>query len=489
MRRAQDRERTNGPGGPGACLLWFRRDLRLSDNPALNAALARGGPIVPVYIESSADDESRAPGRASVMRLRRSLAALDADLRRRGSRLILRDGPAAPALARLLEETGARAVYWSRIHEPAALREEERVRRALTDASREARDFPGNLLFAPDDLRTKAGAPFRVFTPYYREALRRLDLDPVVLLPPRRPLPAPSRWPRARVAERPGSRRDAEHARACDEAGERAAQQRLAAFVDEHVLEYERLHDRPDLDATSRLSAHLHFGEISVQQVWQAIATRARRSPGADAFLRQLIWREFAHHVLASFPALPDRPLHAPFGRLPWTRPGARFDAWRAGRTGYPLVDAAMRQLRETGWVHNRARLVAGSFLVKDLLIRWQAGERWFWEMLADGDVANNAFNWQWVAGCGADPAPFFRIFNPMLQGRKFDPRGEYVRRYVPELARLSERHIHEPWDAPADVLRTAGIRLGRDYPRPIVDHAQARDRALMAFDVIKSRS
>jgi len=522
---------------PAPCLLWFRRDLRLSDHPALAAALASGRAIVPIFIWPPDEGDGRTLGEASRVWLGLSLAALDGDLRRRGSRLIVRSGRVVEELGRLLAETGAGAIYWERVPEPAAARLDESVRRDLAPTNVELHDFPGNLLFEPDELRTKAGGSFKVFTPFYREAMRHLSLEPALSLPPagsprrgssaqahaylaepragraastfrpsrgRRSLPARSRWPRTLRLDGAGplteegagpARVDPAGIRDAWDVGERAARKRLASFVDDRVDDYDRLHDRTDLDATSRLSAHLHFGEISVHEVWQAVAgrlsarraeggrsLRASRPAGADGYLRQILWREFAHHVLAHFPELPGRPLRPQFGRLPWTRPGRRLDAWREGRTGYPIVDAAMRQLRQTGWMHNRARLITGSFLVKDLLIRWQEGERWFWETLVDGDLANNAFNWQWVAGCGADPAPFFRIFNPTLQGRKFDPRGAYVRRYVPELARLADRHIHEPWAAPASELKAAGIRLGSDYPRPIVDHAEARDRALMAL-------
>jgi deoxyribodipyrimidine photo-lyase len=487
------------------CLVWFRQDLRLADHPALSAARERGGAIIPVFVWAPEEEDGWAPGSAGRFWLHQSLAALETELARCRSRLVLRAGDTVEELGRLLRETGARAVYWNRRYEPAAARQEERVRARLAGENVELRDFPGNLLFEPDELHTKAGGPFQVFTPFYREALRRYHHEPPLGRP--RTLMAPSRWPSSlRLTDLALLPRVdwAGGIRVFWEFGERAAQKRLREFAAGAVDEYERLHDRVDQDGTSCLSPHLHFGEISPHQVWEAFqgeawrreelrGTRSRGKPlrgvlsaAAAAFLRQLIWREFAHHVLAHFPRLPDQPLRPQFARMPWRKAARQLEAWQRGRTGYPLVDAAMRQLWETGWMHNRARMVVGSFLVKDLLVRWQEGEAWFWDTLVDGDLANNAFNWQWVAGCGADPAPFFRIFNPTLQGKKFDPEGEYVRRYVPELARLPEKYIHEPWTAPADVLARAGVVFGKTYPGPIMDHAEARDRALMALGRIK---
>ena len=504
------------------CLVWFRQDLRLTDHPALSAARERGGAIIPVYIWAPEEEGGWAPGAASRYWLHQSLAAHEGELARCGSRLILRAGDAVEELGRMLHETGARAIFWNRRYEPAAARQEERLRARLSGENVELRDFPGNLLFEPDELRTKSGGPFQVFTPFYREALRRYHHEPPLGRPRR--LKAPARWPRSLRLADLGLLPGVDWAggiRAFWEFGERAAQKRLREFAAGAVDEYERLHDQVHQDGTSCLSPHLHFGEISPHQVWEAFQGEAWRgeglrggaprrkasggkssrvaglqplqraaprptSGGASAFLRQLIWREFAHHVLTHFPELPDQPLRPQFARLPWRKATRQIEAWQRGRTGYPLVDAAMRQLWETGWMHNRARMVVGSFLVKDLLVRWQEGEVWFWDTLVDGDLANNAFNWQWIAGCGADPAPFFRIFNPTLQGKKFDPEGEYVRRYVPELAGLSDNFIHEPWTAPADVRARAGVVLGKTYPEPIVDHAEARDRALMVLGRIK---
>ncbi|MFH1145177.1 MAG: deoxyribodipyrimidine photo-lyase [Candidatus Eisenbacteria bacterium] len=487
-----------------ACLLWFRQDLRLADNPALCAAAEAGLAVIPVFIWSPEEEGRRPPGAAGRYWLHQSLAALDAELRKRRARLILRRGSTAAELGRLLAETRACAIYWNRRYEPEAVKQAARLRRELAAENVELRDYAGSLLCEPHAVRTKAGTPFKVFTPFYRAALQQYRHEPVPPSAP--PMESPAHWPRSlnldaldllpRVDWAGGIRR-------FWRCGERAAQERLAQFVDEQVDDYDRLHDRPDRDGTSCLSPHFHFGEISPQQAWDAVIraaerraaspaaprSAARKNPwpaGAEAFLRQLFWREFSCHVLAHFPRLPDQPLHPQFARLPWKRSGRELKAWQSGRTGYPVIDAAMRQLWETGWMHNRARMIVGSFLVKDLLIRWQEGERWFWDTLVDADLACNAFNWQWTAGCGADPAPFFRIFNPVLQGQKFDPQGDYVRRYVPELARMPARYIHAPWAAPEGILKEAGVDLGRTYPQPMVDHAEARDRALLALASVK---
>jgi deoxyribodipyrimidine photo-lyase len=470
-------------------IVWFRRDLRLSDNPALLAAAERGGPVVPVFLWNPEDAGSWAPGAAARFWLHHSLATLDADLRRRGSRLILVRGDAAQTLVELARASRAAAVYWNRRHEPASDATDARVEQALHVAGCEVHSFRSALMFDPADVLTSTGGPYRVFTPYYRTCLARYHHAAPLAAP--RQLPAPARWPAGlplRELELEPSVDWAAGIRRYWTFGELAARRRLRIFAGGGDARYEAARDRMDLDGTSRLSPHLHFGEVTPRQVWDAIARRAAGGAGhpraldsADAFLRQLIWREFAHHLLHHFPQTPERPLRPEFARAPWRRSRRDQRAWQRGETGYPIVDAAMRQLWETGWMHNRARMIVASFLVKDLLLPWQAGARWFWNTLVDADLANNTFGWQWVAGCGADAAPFFRVFNPVLQGRKFDPAGDYVRRFVPELNHVPARWIHAPWKAPAEELGRAGVRLGRDYPRPIVDHAEARDRALAA--------
>ena len=470
-------------------LLWFRLDLRLRDNPALAAALARGGPIIPVYVLDDAAEGGWAPGGASRWWLHHSLAALDAELRSRGSRLTLARGDSRRVLRSLARQTGAGAVYWNRRCEPAALARDERAGGALTAAGLEVRSFHDSLLFEPEAVANLAGREYRVFTPFWRRC-RTLPVDP-----PRPlrvgPLPAPVRWPPslelAALALLPQFRWDAGLAEAW-QPGEQGAHRRLGRFARRALDTYADGRDRPDEETTSRLSPHLHFGEISPRQVWAALTGGARRpgrvapSRGALAFLRELGWREFAGHLLVHFPRTPEEPLRPEYGAFPWETNSPALRAWQQGRTGYPIVDAGMRQLWHTGWMHNRVRMIAASFLVKDLLVPWQAGARLFWDTLADADLASNTLGWQWTAGCGADAAPFFRVFNPVLQGRKYDPEGGYVRRWVPELGCLPPRWIHCPWAAPPGVLARAGVRLGDTYPRPLVDHATARESALAAY-------
>ena len=470
-----------------AAIVWFRQDLRLAGNPALKAAAAAGGPVVPAYVWSPDEEGRWAPGAASRWWLRRSLAALDADLRQRGSRLVLRRGEAAAVLLEIAAATGARAVLWNDRREPTAREQERAVAEALAGAGVEARRFNGSLLADPRALRNRQGKPYRVFTPFWK-ALRELPEAPAPPAAPRR-LAAPARWPRS---DRLG---DLGLPAAVDEAGglaetwqpgEAGAAKRLRRFLDRALAAYPGDRDRPDVEGVSRLSPHLHFGEIGPAQVWRAVGRRAARdpslAPAAEAFLRQLAWREFGHHLLAHFPFTPEDNLDARFDRFSWRRAPRELAAWREGRTGFPVVDAGLRQLRETGWMHNRVRMIAGSLLVKHLLLDWRQGAAWFWDTLVDADLANNTLGWQWVAGCGADAAPYFRVFNPVRQGGRFDPDGAYVRRWVPELSALPARWIHAPWTAPAAALTEAGLRLGRDYPRPLVDPDAGRRRALDAY-------
>lgn len=478
-------------------IVWFRQDLRLADNRALGAAAAAGRPVLPVHV---LDDAAAAPwpmGGASRWWLDGSLGALDASLRELGSRLLLRRGPTVSVLMRLAAETGARAIHFTRAYEPGAARLEQELHAACRSEGIEARRFGGSLLAEPEVMRTRSGEPYRVFTPFWR-ALGDRPLSRV-------PLPAPgawtspSAWPMSDEREswrlRPTSPDWAGGLRATWRPGERGAEQRLAALIDGALRTYARDRDRPDMDATSMLSPHLHFGEVSPDQCWHAIDLARRRDPslaaGAAAFLRELGWREFSYHLLHHWPSIAGQAFRPEYEAFPWeadhARAAASFEAWSRGRTGYPIVDAGMRQLWQTGWMHNRVRMIAASFLTKHLLVPWQQGARWFWDTLVDADLANNSASWQWVAGSGADAAPYFRVFNPVLQGRKFDPDGRYVRRYVPELDGLPADHIHAPWTAPPSVLAKAGVMLAATYPEPIVDHDVARRRALAAFASLKA--
>jgi len=453
-------------------------------------AIDRGGPVIPVYLGPD-DDADWTPGGARRWWMHHAAASLDRSLRERGSRLILRrGGDEASTLLELARSQGAGAVVWSQRFEPAERDLSERVESTLREAGVEAIEAPGNLLFEPGEILTGEGAPYKVFTPFWR-ACEKAGL-PSEPLPAPDAIPAPKHWPASTPLDQLGLLPKVDWASRIAETwepGEAGARRRLAWFVDGPVFEYGEQRNRPDVDATSRLSPHLHHGEVSPRQVVAAV--RERMSSGGDvksaqAFIREVGWREFSYHLLAYFPATVDTPLRPEFRDFPWSHRQDCFKVWTKGQTGYPIVDAGMRQLWRIGWLHNRVRMVVASFLVKHLLVPWESGSKWFWDTLVDADLANNTQGWQWTAGCGADAAPYFRIFNPVSQGERFDPNGDYVRTYVPELERMPAKWIHKPWEAPDDVLEEAGVELGETYPEPMVDHKQARDRALEAFERIK---
>jgi deoxyribodipyrimidine photo-lyase len=477
-------------------LLWFRQDLRLSDNPALRAA-AKGGPIIPVYILDDHTPGDWAMGGASRWWLHHSLAALDKALRENGSRLILRQGKAADQIDRLIEETGASGVFWNRSYEPFAVERDRQIKTALKSRGLTASSHNAALLFEPHEIVNKSGQPFKVFSPFWR-ACRTMGDPPTPVQAPKT-LPGPVSWPNSEKLSDwnllPSKPDWAGGLRKTWTPGEAGAQSRLADFIDGAMLDYSGGRDIPGLHSTSRLSPHLHFGEIGPRQVFQSVrfALHDRRSgalaKSGENFLSELGWREFSHSLLFHNPTMPDRNLRAEFDRFPWLRSAANLKAWQHGLTGYPIVDAGMRELWQTGWMHNRVRMVVASFLIKHLLLDWRHGEKWFWDTLVDADLANNAASWQWVAGSGADAAPFYRIFNPILQGDKFDSNGAYVRRFVPELAKLPDAVIHHPWDASPLELADAGITLGKTYPRPVIEHDHARQRALRALASLKEHS
>ncbi len=482
----------NAPVAPA--IIWFREDLRCSDNPALSAAVATGRPVLCVYIR----DPGQKPGGASRWWLAGSLRALDRALSERGARLDILEGEPDELLPRLVERSGASHVHWNRRYDARGIATDTALKSRLRAMGVEAASCNGHLLHEPWEVRSKAGGPMRVFTPFWRAARARGE--------PALPLPAPARitpaeWPDAPDLAR--SRIDAlgleptapDWAVGLRESwtpGESGAAARLLEFLDTALAGYAANRNRPDMAGTSRLSPHLRFGEISVRQVWHAAQNHALIHPTGgegkgdlDTFLAELGWREFSYHLLHTHPDLNRRNFQPRFDAFPWRDDPGGLKAWQRGQTGYPIVDAGMRQLWHTGWMHNRVRMIAASFLIKHLLIDWRLGEKWFWDTLVDADPASNAASWQWVAGSGADAAPYFRVFNPVLQGEKFDPDGAYVRQWVPELARLPGRFIHKPWLAPSPVRKAAG--LAQDvYPAPIVDHDAARARALAAFDSLR---
>ncbi len=469
-----------------SAILWFRQDLRLDDNPALLAALAHSKTIVPVFIWDPAAEGDWPLGGASRWWLHHSLTHLDQALRAVGSRLIIRQGKTLDTLQECVAATGATAVFWNRRYEPAIIARDKEIKTTLRASGLTAESFNAQLLFEPWTVQTKTSTPYKVFTPFYRACL--------ALPEPSAPQPAPKQI--GQPGAMPTSSKLEELAllpkipwdkglRSTWNSGEAASATTLDRFLEKALDDYLEGRDRPGVEGTSRLSPYLHFGEISPRRVWHviraAMADHKDQSfrQSAEGYLRELIWREFAYHLLFHFPHTPTAPLNKSFERFPWGKQPKALKAWQKGRTGYPIVDAGMRQLWTTGWMHNRVRMIVGSFLIKDLLISWQDGARWFWDTLVDADLASNTLGWQWVAGCGADAAPFYRIFNPVSQGERFDPEGAYVRHWVPELAKLPNKWLHKPWQAPDGILQEAGVTLGASYPQPIVDHDAARKKAL----------
>jgi deoxyribodipyrimidine photo-lyase len=450
-------------------IVWFRQDLRLADNPALLAAAATGAPIICLFVLDDATAGMWKWGGASRWWLHHSLAALDKSL---DGKLALRKGEAGKVVTSLVAEAGADTVMWNRCYEPFATRRDTALKAALGEAGVTVQSFNGSLLHEPWELKTKSDTPFRVFTPFWK-AMRSKDVD--------KPHPGPRKL---NLQTAKGDRlkdwnllpAKPNWAKGFDwTPGEKAAQAALYDFL-EDISDYGTGRDLPDRDGTSRLSPHLHWGEISPRQVWHAVRTHGH-SAGSETFLKELGWREFCTQLLFHHPDLPAEPLDKRFEFFKWRRSEKDFRAWTRGETGIPIVDAGMRQLWQTGWMHNRVRMIVASLLIKHLAIHWREGECWFWDTLVDADLASNSANWQWVAGCGADAAPFFRIFNPVLQGEKFDPRGDYVRRFVPELKAVPDKFIHRPWDAP---------QPPPNYPAPIVDLAAGRTRALASFKALK---
>lgn len=469
-------------------IVWFRQNLRLHDNPAFHAATALKVPLILVYI----DDDSSHPwrqGSASRWWLRSSLLNFSALLTAKyGATLTLYQGSPHQIITTLVSQTQAQSVYWDRCYEPYAIKRDTQIKNALTQIGIEAKSFNTALLKEPWETLNKTQQPFKIFTPFWRN-LQKMTIRDIVPLPHKFscvsvsdsldideciPLPTPAWYKTMEKTWAPG---------------EKGAKNSLAHFLKNTLKDYKELRNRPDLVHTSRLSPHLHFGEISPVQIWHAAMHIHKHTQDRDCFLSELAWREFSYHLLYHFPHLPDAPFKPAFSAFPWNKSKGQLQKWQQGKTGYPIVDAGMRELWHTGWMHNRVRMVVASFLIKHLLLPWQLGEAWFFDTLVDADLANNAASWQWVAGCGVDAAPYFRIFNPVLQGKKFDPNGDYVRKWIPELAKLPDHYLHVPWEAPEDVLAKAGVHFGKTYPHPIVLHAKARESALAAYQQIRTQT
>ena len=470
-------------------LLWFRKDLRLADNPALARAIEAGGPVIPVFIRAPGEAGEWPPGAASRWWLHEALKCFAAQWTSLGGTLILQQGESLDTLRDLVRKTGAERVYWNRRYEEPLRTLDSTIKKALRADGIETESFNASLINEPHTVRTGNGDPYKVYTPYWKNvSLREIEAPIEVDLEAIR---FPKHFPRSvplaslkLLPKVPWDRGFPTHW----EPGEAAATRRLDAFLDGPVEAYQRDRDRPDHDGTSSLSPYLHWGHIGPRQVAQALRLKHDlRQSGPLTFLKEIYWREFAYHVLYHFPETPAQPLRPEYADFPWRPDPAGLQAWKDGRTGYPIVDAGMRQLWQTGWMHNRVRMIVSSLLVKHLLQDWRHGAEWFWDTLVDADLASNTLGWQWSGGCGADAAPFFRVFNPIIQGKKFDPRGDYVRLYLPELEKLDTTHLHEPWNAPPAELHAAGIAFGDTYPAPIIDHKAGRERALAAFSKFRT--
>jgi len=465
-------------------LVWFRQDLRLQDNPALYHACETYPHVLPIYIHELSEQQSWPMGAASQWWLHHSLAALDATLRQHHTQLIIRQGNSLAALQTLINQTGATAVYWNRCYEPASIERDTQIKAALQHQGITVKSFNAGVLHEPWTVKTQAAKPYQVFTPFWK-ACQKLE-------PPAAPLPQPPQLncPSALPASEPlaalqllPSINWAVGMAKVWQPGEAGAQTRLQNFCANHAVDYQNQRDFPAVEGVSKLSPHLHFGELSPRQVLhhtqQRIATE-QWSNIESGYLRQLYWREFAYHLLYHFPTTPAQPLRPAFAQFPWQiEAEALLTAWQQGKTGFPIVDAGMRELWETGWMHNRVRMITASFLTKNCRIHWLEGAHWFWDTLVDADLANNTLGWQWVAGCGADAAPYYRIFNPLRQSEKFDPEGHYLRRWLPELAHLDKQQIHAP--------NLTQNRL--NYPPPLVDYQASRQAALAAYEAIAKPS
>lgn len=463
--------------------MWFRQDLRLRDNPALSFASEHGA-VIPLYIFDTQCPEHFVPGGASQWWLHQSLQSLNTSL---DNQLHCLKGDASKIIIELMQTHGIKKIVWNRCYEPWQIKRDTQLKQQLTEAGIDVHSFNSHLLWEPWRVLKKDETPYKVFTPYYRRGCLSKTA-------PRMPAAAPKKL-------------QIEFLSVLDEGvdslalnpeinwynsiekmwspGEEGAAQSLSEFLPDGAKQYKNKRDFPDLGVTSKLSPHLHFGEISPNQIWYAGINALNgntENEGLDCYLSELGWREFSHYLLFHFPHIPTKNFSPKFEHFQWRSDEAALQAWQKGQTGIPIVDAGMRELWQTGTMHNRVRMVVASFLVKNLLIDWRKGERWFWDCLLDADLAANSASWQWVAGTGADASPYFRIFNPVTQGQRFDAKGEYVKRFCPELSKMPDKYIHNPWDAPQNILDYAGVKLGKTYPKPIADLKASRLRALDAL-------
>lgn len=465
-------------------IMWFRQDLRTQDNPALVEA-AKCDSVLPIYILDDENAGEHKMGGASRLWLHHSLKALSKEL---DNRLQVFEGNPLDRLNDIIKKTGAKSVFWNRCYEPWRIKRDQTIKKVLKENDIEVHSSNGSLLYEPWEVKKSDGSPYRVFTAFYKKGC-------LALMAPRKPKNRPSQLTLHQETVSKLSIEDLNLTPSIPwdkpindawEVGEHAAKKRLKAFLKSDIDQYKKGRDFPALNAVSRLSPHIHFGEISPNQIWHAVKA-LKQTENTEHFCQELGWREFSYHLLYHNPELPKKNLQEKFNSFPWLKSKKNLEAWQKGQTGIPIVDAGMRELWLTGYMHNRVRMIVGSFLVKNLGLHWHHGEAWFWDCLVDADLANNSASWQWVAGTGADAAPYFRIFNPVTQGEKFDADGEYTRKFVPELRDLPNKYLFKPWEAPLDVLKKANIRLGETYPQPLVDLKESRERALVAFKGLKS--
>ena len=470
----------------GVAIHWFRQDLRLSDNPALTLA-AKHEDVLPIYILDDENAGKYTMGGASLWWLHHSLVSLNNSL---GGALSLYCGNPIDILDDIVTRFGVKAVYWNRCYEPWRIERDAKIKDHLKSKGLGMKSTNGSLLWEPWAIKKEDGTSYKVFTPFYRKGCVQAE-------PPREPLPVPKNVKYHQDNEGslsldklrllPDIRWDQQLEPLWD-IGEGGAHTRFQKFIKEGLTHYKDGRNLPSKPYVSRLSPYLHFGEISPNQLWYAVRTIGD-DKHIDHFCSELGWREFSYSQLYHNPDLPSKNLQPKFDAFPWVEDGTLLDAWKKGKTGVPMVDAGMRELWQTGYMHNRVRMIVGSFLVKNLRLHWHQGEQWFWDTLVDADLANNSASWQWIAGCGADAAPYFRIFNPVTQGKKFDPDGSYVRQLIPEITALPDKYLFNPWEAPGNILKEAGVELGTTYPKPVVDLKQSRDAALAAFQSLEQQS
>ncbi len=479
-------------------LCWFRQDLRIKDNIALNTA-ASDSIVLPIYILDEINPERFKMGQASRVWLHYSLKQLNKEL---DGKLLFFKGNPELILAELSEKLNISEIYWNRCYEPWRIKRDSKIKEKLSNMGIKAHSSNGSLLWEPWEVAKADGTPYRVFTPFYRKGCLNATL-------PRKPIARPKDLnfipdTDLTITNLPTYNLDDlnllpewgwdKKIKDNWDIGEQAAKNRLNSFLKEGINGYKDGRNFPSQAYVSRLSAYLHWGEISPNTIWHAVQgsiitnnqNHGIQNKNIDTFLSEIGWREFSHSLLYHFPDLPTKNLQSKFDTFPWQENQRDLEAWQSGSTGYPIVDAGMRELWQTGYMHNRVRMIVGSFLVKNLMIHWHCGESWFWDTLVDADLANNSASWQWIAGCGADAAPYFRIFNPITQGKRFDPNGSYTRQYVPELSALPDKYLFAPWEAPDIILEEAGVELGKHYPKPICDLKLSRERALKAFSEIK---